>query len=293
MTDPSTAERLQAPVPRPAPDHADPATGSTGLAAPASATSSDAPSTASSEARSTTSSDAPSTTSSDVGGETPADVGSTASEDAPSTAPEVAAGTAATVRAEVHSDAPTVLGADDTAGQNAPVSHRHRPRRRRAVPVLAGALVLATAAAVYLFVVAKALEQRSADYLDSARDLGSQVATTEAELEGAQSELDAVRTQLATAQERIVELADEKAQLGDDREVQRQLADYQARVTDAAGDVALALDQCVQGQNQLIGYMENAAQYDPTELEQFGNDVQALCQAATEANTALQRELAP
>ena len=33
-------------------------------------------------------------------------------------------------------------------------------------------------------------------------------------------------------------------------------------------------------QNQLIGYMENAAQYDPAELEQFGADVQALCERA-------------
>ncbi|NTW38824.1 MAG: hypothetical protein HGA44_02880 [Cellulomonadaceae bacterium] len=164
--------------------------------------------------------------------------------------------------------------------------------RRLVAGLLLVWLPTATGASIYLWRASDAWQQRSEQYLDTSRGLGADLAETRSELAGVQSELDAVRTQLATAQERIVELADEKAQLGDDREVQRQLADYQERVTDAAGRVALALDQCVQGQNQLIGYMENAAQYDPAELDQYAASVQALCQTATEANTALQSELA-
>lgn len=148
-------------------------------------------------------------------------------------------------------------------------------------------------AGVYLYQTSQAWQERSEEYLRASQGLGEELATSETALAGARSELEAVRAQLATAQARIVELADEKAQLGDDREVQRQLVDYQQRISEAAGQVALALDQCVRGQNQLIGYMENAAQYDPAELEQFGADVQALCQAATDANAGLQRELAP
>lgn len=156
------------------------------------------------------------------------------------------------------------------------------------------ALVLA-ASTVHLYRTSTAWEQRAEAYLGDARDLGEDLAGTRAALAGTESELEGVRAQLATAQARIVELADEKAQIGDDREVQRQLVDYQQRVSEAAGQVALALDQCVQGQQELIGYLQNtvtgAAQYDPEELERFRTDVEQLCQTATEANIALQREL--
>ncbi|HEY0119123.1 MAG TPA: hypothetical protein VGC04_10110, partial [Cellulomonas sp.] len=91
--------------------------------------------------------------------------------------------------------------------------------------------------------------------------------------------------------ERITALADEKAQLGDDREVQRQLVDYQERVSQAARNVASALSNCIDGQNQLITYLENAAAYDPADLERFKSEVQTVCGAATDANTQLQREL--
>lgn len=188
--------------------------------------------------------------------------------------------------------APEVPGAGEVA--------RHRRRRRRRLRVAGTATVVVLllglgASSVYLYVAASAWEERAETYLRDGRAIGDELATTRAELAGTEAELDAVRSQLATAQSRIVELADEKAQLGDDREVQRQLADYQERVSDAAGQVALALDQCVQGQQQLIGYLQstvtNAAQYDPAELERFRTDVEVLCQAATEANIALQREL--
>jgi hypothetical protein len=189
-----------------------------------------------------------------------------------------------------HAVGPTGDGPGRTA--ESPPSPRRRPARRALVVLLVLLLAATGALAVHLYRTTVAWQDRAELYLDTSRDLGEQLAGTRAELSGAQAELEAVRAQLTTAQERIVELAEEKARLGDDREVQRQLADYQERVTDAAGRVALALDQCVQGQNLLIGYLQRADQYDPVELEQYGSDVQALCQAATEANTALQRELA-
>ncbi|MDO8107449.1 hypothetical protein Q6348_09600, partial [Isoptericola sp. b441] len=136
-----------------------------------------------------------------------------------------------------------------------------------------------------------AWESRAGDYATVSKDLGSDLADTRAELKTTSDELDAVRAQLSTAQKRIIELANEKAQIGDDREAQKLLADYQARVSDAAGQVALALDRCVRGQNQLIGYLQNAELYDPAELDSYATSVQDLCQKATDANTALQGEL--
>ncbi|MCV2393398.1 hypothetical protein OEB99_03685 [Actinotalea sp. M2MS4P-6] len=172
-------------------------------------------------------------------------------------------------------------------------ARRRTPRRWQ---VATGLLLLCTAvlaaSTTYLWRTSDAWEERAGDYEAVSRDLGAQLADTKQELDSTMGELDAVSAQLQTAQTRIIELADEKAQIGDDREAQRLLADYQERVTEAAGRVALALDQCVQGQNQLIGYLENADLYDPADLDAYATDVQDLCQAATDANTALQSELA-
>ncbi|WP_456786366.1 hypothetical protein [Cellulomonas sp. P5_C5] len=124
-----------------------------------------------------------------------------------------------------------------------------------------------------------------------ARSTGGELAASQADLAATQAELDATITQLATAQERITQLADEKAQLGDTSASQQQLADYQSRVSQAAGQVATALASCVDGQQRLIGYLQNSDQYDQADLERFTSDVQTVCAQATDANAALQREL--
>lgn len=169
-----------------------------------------------------------------------------------------------------------------------------RGRRRRRWPVvLLTLLLLATlGAAGYLYATTTAYRERVTWTEDQARAIGTELVATRMELEGATAELEAVRGQLAIAQERITALADEKAQIGDDREAQAQLLDYQARVTAAAGTVASALERCVQGQDQLITYLGDAASYDPDQLARFGADVERLCASASEANDALQAELA-
>ncbi|NMR20582.1 hypothetical protein HIR71_10195 [Cellulomonas fimi] len=164
-------------------------------------------------------------------------------------------------------------------------------RRRWPVVVLAVLLVLALALAGYLWTTTRAYQERAAGIEEQAREIGTQLTTTRAELAGATAELEAVRSQLDTAQARITALADEKAQVGDDREAQRQLVDYQQRVSEAAGVVASALTRCVEGQDQLIAYLGNAAAYDPAELARFGTQVESLCRSATEANQSLQEEL--
>lgn len=152
-----------------------------------------------------------------------------------------------------------------------------------------------TALTVYLFSSARAWQDRADSYLETSLALGEDLAGTRSELAGATSELEAVREQLSTATQRITELANEKAQLRDESEIQQQLVSYQERVSDAAGQVALALDLCVQGQNNLIGYQKNmidgTASYDPDELEAYRVEVQELCDKATEANIGLQHEL--
>ncbi|WP_298459723.1 hypothetical protein [uncultured Cellulomonas sp.] len=173
-----------------------------------------------------------------------------------------------------------------------PTPPRARRRRRWPVVLLVVLLLAALGAAGYLYATTTAYADRLGWTEDQARAIGTELATTRLELDGATAELQAVRGQLAIAQERITALADEKAQIGDDREAQAQLLDYQARVTAAAGTVASALDRCVKGQDQLIDYLADAASYDPDALARFGADVELLCRSASQANDALQAELA-
>ena len=173
---------------------------------------------------------------------------------------------------------------------------RRRWLRRTLATVVALLLLATTGLAIYLFMSASGWRDQAKSYLGSSLELGGDLAGTRSDLTGARAELEAVRAQLATTQERIVELANEKAQLGDEWQITQQLVDYQERVSHAAGQVALALDQCVQGQQEFIGYLQLAAApngpvYDPAELARFETDVKALCQAASEANDALQLEL--
>lgn len=176
----------------------------------------------------------------------------------------------------------------------APSAPARRPPRRWQVTsaLLLLSTALLAAGTTYLWRTTEAWERRAGDYEAVSIGLGAELADTRLELEDTTAQVEAITAQLQTAQERIIELADEKAQIGDDREAQRLLADYQERVTDAAGRVALALDQCVRGQNQLIGYLQNAELYEPEDLAAYTVEVADLCQAATDANTALQGELA-
>jgi hypothetical protein len=185
--------------------------------------------------------------------------------------------------------------AGQTGGNTVSPTPPTRSRRRWLLPTTAAVLALTTAllggATAYLWHTSDAWEKRAADYESASKDLGAVLANTRADLKTTTADLAAVRAQLSTAQARIIELANEKAQIGDDREAQRLLVDYQQRVSKAAGTVAQALDQCVQGQNELIGDLQQAELYDPAYLAARDTQVQALCQAATDANIALQSEL--
>lgn len=168
------------------------------------------------------------------------------------------------------------------------------PRHRRqpwALLVLSILLALTLGLATYLLMTTRAYQHRSAEWEAASRTTGSDLTQARADLEATTSDLAATRDQLATAQARIIELADEKAQLGDDRAIQRQLVDYQQRISAAAGNVATALNSCIDGQYKLIDYLENPGAYAPADLARFRTDVKTVCGAATDANAALQREL--
>lgn len=169
-----------------------------------------------------------------------------------------------------------------------------RPRRTAVIVlsvVLGLVLVGSGALTWYLLRVNAAWQEHSQQWEALAQQHGADLAQARSDLESTRTELTSVQDQLTTAQGRITQLADEKAQLGDKTAAQQQLADYQARVSKAAGQVATALANCIDGQQQLIGYLANPSQYAPDQLAAYRQQVQDYCRQARDANTTLQSEL--
>ncbi|WP_324653114.1 hypothetical protein [Georgenia sp. H159] len=178
--------------------------------------------------------------------------------------------------------------------------------------VLAVALVLALTGVVYLALLSQAWSDRATELDGVARELGTELADTRAELEETQSTLALVDSQLDGAQEQIHELADTVAQTGDDREIQRQVAEYQAELFAAATGVTGTMSQCITSQSEYVLALEaelgriqgllRAAGEQPTETPtpttEPGPDLGAMregvvssCQAAADAHESLQQRL--
>ncbi|MCM3661866.1 hypothetical protein M3148_12825 [Georgenia satyanarayanai] len=211
----------------------------------------------------------------------------------------------------VPAEFPAVADQDERDGA------RDHPPRPWVVPVLAIALVLALAAAGYLLALARAWEDRAATLEETARELGGELGQVRADLEESRSTLALVESQLEVAQEQIHELADAVAQTGDDREVQRQVAEYQAQLSANAAAVAGAMDECIAGQEDLITHLEEAARPAPSptpspspsasdgedvpdeeptapkvDVAALRAEVAGRCALAEEAHTSLQERLA-
>lgn len=181
--------------------------------------------------------------------------------------------------------------------------------------VLVLSLVL-SGVVTYLMITTLRWQDHSTKMDITAHQLGTVLADTRSDLEGTVAQLELVSTQLASAQQRLIALANEKAQVADISEYRQQLLDYQVRVTDAASEVATKLEQCVSGQQQIIGELitivntppvvpiEDPDATDPAPptatppadplapLAQLRLDVAKVCEEASEANEALQEELA-
>ena len=168
---------------------------------------------------------------------------------------------------------------------------RRRRRGRVAVVLLSVALVAALAGGGYLAVLSNQWNERSGEWEAQSRDLGQQVADLTTDLEGITSDLTSTRDQLTTAQQRITELADEKAQVGDDRETQRIIASDIQAVAEAAVDVSSKMGDCVTAQSTLLGYLAAPDSTTPEILQQATDETNSVCTTAVDSYTALQQDL--
>ena len=168
-------------------------------------------------------------------------------------------------------------------------------RRRRspiAVVVLAVLLVASLGAGAYLAVLSNQWHDRSTEWESQSRMLGEKVANLTTDLSGMTSELTVTREQLATAQTRITELADEKAQVGDDRENQKILASDIQAVAQEALDVSASLGDCISAQNTALTYLTMPDTATPEVLQTSIDQANTVCTAAISDYNSLQKDLA-
>lgn len=124
-------------------------------------------------------------------------------------------------------------------------------------------------------------------------DLGVRLADEQTQVVNLQGQNDQVSSQLKTVQQKVLDLADEKAQQGDNVEFYAREIDNLTTALSTAKSVANALDRCIEGKTQLIGYMNEADKYDPIEIVDFEASLKIKCDNAIAANVELQRVLAP
>ena len=168
--------------------------------------------------------------------------------------------------------------------------------------------IAVTAVGVILFAVAIGLivqlrsvslkwEQQVTEVKAQNYELGQRLATEQAQVVKLQNENDQVSSQLKTAQQKVLDLADEKAQQGDNVQFYARQIDTLTTTLSTAKGVANALDRCIEGKTQLIGYLKDAASttptYAPAEIASFEASLKIKCDNAVAANVQLQQILTP
>jgi septal ring factor EnvC (AmiA/AmiB activator) len=174
-------------------------------------------------------------------------------------------------------------GASGEAQPPPPVRRQGRPWGWIALTtLLVLALAGASALAAYLWQTTTAWQDETVRVESVAADLRAERDELAAELDQSARDLAATDQQLREAQDRITELAQEKAQTADEREIARLL------VTSVAG-VATQLETCVRGQDQLITALSDLEAYDPESVVQYAESVRAACTQALRGNEEVQR----
>ncbi len=161
------------------------------------------------------------------------------------------------------------------------------------VTSLLGVLLITAGIIIYRLVgVSNLWEAQVEDVKAQNYDLGERLAEERAQGIELQDQVDLVNEQLRTAQQRVLELADDVAQRDDNAEFYaRQITDLTDVLTTASA-VANSLNKCVDYHQQLVEILKTPDNYLPDEVATFETGVNKVCDAATAANVDLQTVLA-
>lgn len=138
-----------------------------------------------------------------------------------------------------------------------------------------------------------ALRWRSDNEVWRDRALSAEVELTKVKpaLERAEAALAAIEEESGALQERVAELANEKAQAQDSVaivEVERAAFE---RVAKAYSEVSAKWAACVKGHEQYEVVLKNTAKYDSADVRRFLKDLEGLCSDAQKADDVLRSQL--
>ena len=126
---------------------------------------------------------------------------------------------------------------------------------------------------------------------DTGYSLGDQVAQHETEIQQLESTNELLSGQLTAAKDTVLTLSDEKAQWNDETAFAQQQVDLLVDQVSTAQSVIAQLDRCIEGEQQLLAYMDAIEEYSPAQIEQYRNSVAGLCEAASVSVTEFQKSL--
>jgi hypothetical protein len=154
-----------------------------------------------------------------------------------------------------------------------------------------GLAILGMGFSFYLWGINNQWQARANDLSDEAHGLSSRLTDARTQVVTLQTQIDGLSEQLDTTQARLIQLADEKAQEGDDAAyAQQQISLYQELATQG-GAVSVALNRCINEMDKLVVYLKNPGSYDPGEVAAFEASVNVICDNAQSANAAFQSAL--
>lgn len=195
-------------------------------------------------------------------------------------------------RASANEETTVLAPMEDDAAPSGRAPMKHQRLWIIVTSLLAVLLIAAGIITYRLTDVSNQWEAQVEDVTAQNYELGQRLADEQAKVVAFQAQVDLVSEQLTTAQQRVLELADDVAQRDDNAEFYaRQINDLTGVLTTAA-TVANSLNKCVDYQRQLLGYLATPADYDPVEVATFEAGVVKICDAATAANVDLQTALA-
>lgn len=194
-------------------------------------------------------------------------------------------------------DAADPVMADDAPAppeDDAPTAHRHRSGGLMVtVAVMSVALLAAAAMIAYLWQVTEDWEAQFEELSGVSYGLGADLAAVRDALAEAESRIDLLNDQLSASKDTVSRLQAENAQWGDDAAfAQERIAGLETSLADAT-TVSNALTRCINGQTQLVSYLQDPDTINADDLEIFTGTVTELCTSALDAHRTLQQSAAP
>ncbi|WP_062203184.1 hypothetical protein [Demequina salsinemoris] len=154
--------------------------------------------------------------------------------------------------------------------------------------LLAITVLSLTGVAIYLTDVVDQWEVRSDELTAANYDLGDKVASQKESIASLTEQIDILTNQLSTAQDSINELASQSANSDDDLAYAQQRIEILSGYASTGAAVANALSRCLDGEQQLVKYLQSPDDYDEAEVAAYADSVDELCTAARKSNSDFQ-----